>query len=171
MNEKNTYNEQGEKALDLIGKLEKSLKVRTRIIWVLVLLVILSVLTAGYGTFMGDSAQKQEIAEMEKIISLQSETIEKLESEIDQYQETQAQLQEKINVLQNRDRATNRERAATEVSDNSDFFEHTILPGETLWDLAGKYLEDPYRYSEIARENNIDNPDILQTGITLKIKR
>lgn len=44
---------------------------------------------------------------------------------------------------------------------------HTVVWGDTLWDLGRKYGVD---YMEIARINNIQNPNLIYVGQVLKIK-
>jgi hypothetical protein len=41
---------------------------------------------------------------------------------------------------------------------------HTIVKGDTLWDLAAKYLGDPQRWREIARLNGVTDPRKLHVG-------
>lgn len=42
---------------------------------------------------------------------------------------------------------------------------------EQLWMIADKEYEDPRKWREIAKANNIDNPRILKTGTTITIPR
>jgi nucleoid-associated protein YgaU len=46
---------------------------------------------------------------------------------------------------------------------------YTVNRGDTLWEIAERYLQDPERYTEIADTNGIPNPDLIQPGETLKI--
>ena len=41
---------------------------------------------------------------------------------------------------------------------------HTIIRGDTLWALSERYLNDPFRYSDLARWSNIKNPDKIYPG-------
>lgn len=36
--------------------------------------------------------------------------------------------------------------------------------GDTLWDLSSSFYRDPFRYGQIAAENEIDNPDLIFAG-------
>ncbi|MDH5444761.1 MAG: chemotaxis protein CheW [Gammaproteobacteria bacterium] len=46
---------------------------------------------------------------------------------------------------------------------------HRVRRGDTLWDIAQKYLADPYRYPELAENNRIHNPDLIRSGDVVKI--
>ncbi len=47
--------------------------------------------------------------------------------------------------------------------------QYTVLEGDTLFTIADKYYQNGYMYTEIAKANNITNPDQLETGQTLQI--
>jgi nucleoid-associated protein YgaU len=38
---------------------------------------------------------------------------------------------------------------------------HDVKKGETLWQLTGQYLHDPYQYPAVAEDNSIANPDLI----------
>jgi len=48
---------------------------------------------------------------------------------------------------------------------------HTVKRGDTLWDLAAKYLGNPFRWPEIFRKNSalIQDPDLIEPGWVLLI--
>jgi len=46
-----------------------------------------------------------------------------------------------------------------------------LKQGEHLWMIANEEYEDPARWRDIARANNIDNPRVLETGRQLIIPR
>lgn len=46
---------------------------------------------------------------------------------------------------------------------------HTVKPGDTLWSIAKKELNDGSKFSEIAKLNNIKNPDLIKPGQILKL--
>lgn len=58
--------------------------------------------------------------------------------------------------------------AEVEVS----YQEHTVVPGDTLWDLAGHYLGDPFRWPEIWQLNTdiVEDPHWIYPGQVLKIR-
>ena len=61
-------------------------------------------------------------------------------------------------------------KSGTNSSINSakNYFEYTIQKGDTLWDLAKKYLGNGARYKEIKELNNLSS-DTIYAGKTLKI--
>ncbi len=46
---------------------------------------------------------------------------------------------------------------------------YTVVRGDTLWGIAKKFYGNGSRYPEIAKANNISNPDIIHTGQKLLI--
>ncbi|MBI3103779.1 LysM peptidoglycan-binding domain-containing protein [Candidatus Daviesbacteria bacterium] len=48
---------------------------------------------------------------------------------------------------------------------------YTVKEGDTLFIIAEKYYGDGYQYTEIARLNNLTNPDALEKGQVLEIPK
>lgn len=46
---------------------------------------------------------------------------------------------------------------------------YVVKKGDTLWDIAKKYLGDGKKYQQIASENNIKNPNLIYPGQVFKI--
>lgn len=46
---------------------------------------------------------------------------------------------------------------------------HIVVEGDTLWHIAKRYLGNGNSYMEIAKLNNIKNPDVISNGQVLKI--
>jgi len=57
----------------------------------------------------------------------------------------------------------------TEASGKSRIFNHTVKKGDTVWDIAKQYINDPWRYRDLNEENNIDNPELIYPGEKVKI--
>ena len=48
---------------------------------------------------------------------------------------------------------------------------YTIVSGDYLWDIAIRAYGDGYKWVEIAKANNLSNPDIIHPGNVLKLPR
>lgn len=48
---------------------------------------------------------------------------------------------------------------------------HIVVKGDTLWDIAKKYVENPFKYAELARLSKIKNPDLIYPGDRVRIIR
>lgn len=46
---------------------------------------------------------------------------------------------------------------------------YTVQPGDTLWDISQRFLGSGTRFNEIAKLNNIPNPDLIIPGMKLQI--
>ena len=47
---------------------------------------------------------------------------------------------------------------------------YTVKEGDTLWNICKQQLGDGQKYKEIAKLNNIENPDLIQVGQVLRLK-
>lgn len=59
---------------------------------------------------------------------------------------------------------------STQTENVQKYFEYTVQKGDTLWELAEKYLDDSSRYREIQGLNGLSN-DTIYAGQTLKIPK
>lgn len=48
---------------------------------------------------------------------------------------------------------------------------YTIVKGDNLWTISIRAYGDGYKWIEIARANNLPNPDLIYAGSTIKIPR
>ncbi|MDH5180120.1 MAG: LysM peptidoglycan-binding domain-containing protein, partial [Gammaproteobacteria bacterium] len=46
---------------------------------------------------------------------------------------------------------------------------HIVVKGDTLWDIAQHYVNNPYKYPELAKLSNIKNPDRIYPGDRVRI--
>lgn len=47
---------------------------------------------------------------------------------------------------------------------------YTVKKGDTLWNICKEKLGDGQKYKEIAKLNNIENPDLIKVGQVLRLK-
>ncbi|MDE2026537.1 MAG: LysM peptidoglycan-binding domain-containing protein [Patescibacteria group bacterium] len=48
---------------------------------------------------------------------------------------------------------------------------YIVVSGDTLWDIAVRAYADGYRWTDIAKANNLANPDLIFSGNILKLPR
>lgn len=46
---------------------------------------------------------------------------------------------------------------------------HKVVKGDTLWDIAEKYVQDPFRYPELAKSSQIENPHLIYPDDVVRI--
>lgn len=47
---------------------------------------------------------------------------------------------------------------------------HTVVRGDTLWAIAKRYLGDGSKYQQLAKLNNISNPNVIRVGQVIKLE-
>lgn len=62
-------------------------------------------------------------------------------------------------------------RQSTDVTPENLPGKYTVKEGDTLFTISDKYYLDGYRYTEIAKANKIEDPDILETGQVLDLPK
>lgn len=48
---------------------------------------------------------------------------------------------------------------------------YTVLEGDHLWEIAVRAYGDGFRWSDIAKANNLSSPDAIAPGMVLTIPR
>ena len=48
---------------------------------------------------------------------------------------------------------------------------YTVVVGDTLWSIAVRTYADGYKWTEIAKANNLSNPDLIHAGNVLKLPK
>ncbi len=59
--------------------------------------------------------------------------------------------------------------AQTERSGLSDYIVIEVEPGDSLWEIARKYLNDPTKWRELLKYNRIEDPNVIEPGMRLKV--
>lgn len=62
---------------------------------------------------------------------------------------------------------THQQEAQTSIHGTS----YTVAHGDTLWDISVRAYDDGYRWIDIAKANNLANPDIIHAGNILTIPK
>jgi nucleoid-associated protein YgaU len=44
-----------------------------------------------------------------------------------------------------------------------------VAPGETLWDIAGRYVHDPWAWQQLAAQNGIADANLIRPGDQIRI--
>lgn len=57
----------------------------------------------------------------------------------------------------------------TKIETKKSTIEYTVIRGDSLWKIAVRFYNDGYKWNQIAKENNITNPDKIEKGQVLKI--
>lgn len=55
------------------------------------------------------------------------------------------------------------------LSSSTESTQYTVKKGDTLWAIAQARYNDPYKWVEIARANNLANPDLIYEGTTFTL--
>ena len=63
------------------------------------------------------------------------------------------------------------ERVSSPVAAGKMVIIHIVIKGDTLWDIAAKYLGDPFRYPELAKLSRINDPDLIYPGDLIRITK
>ena len=48
---------------------------------------------------------------------------------------------------------------------------YTVVQGDNLWTISEKFYQTGYKWIDIAKANNLTNPDIIEKGVKLKIPK
>lgn len=46
---------------------------------------------------------------------------------------------------------------------------YTVVPGDTFWSIAKRYVNNPYKYTELAEQNRVKDPDRIYPGNKIRI--
>jgi len=141
-------------ALQLTKKIERTGKNRLLLGWIatiLFFLVLIALVVFFVITPKANQAMEHESQE-ETQLKIEIDKVKKQnESLLAKNKELNSQLNKKVE-----------EKAKREKT-------YVVESGETLFSIARKVLGNGYKYQDIAKDNNISNPDILTSGQKLII--
>ncbi len=46
---------------------------------------------------------------------------------------------------------------------------YTIVSGDTFWSIADRFVNNPYKYAELAEQNRVNNPNLIYPGNKIRI--
>ena len=108
------------------------------------------------------------------LVSLEEYTVEEragevgdiyVEIRLKQYKQYKTQVVEIKAVEGNKATVTVKEERPAKTPAKT----YTVKPGDTLWAIAKRELNDGSKYSEIAKLNNISNPNLIHPGQVLRL--
>jgi cell division protein FtsB len=143
-------------AFYLSGKIHKTSKNRLIFGYIISALFII-VLVAWILTCLGKFGQSQETDE-----SIVKDEVERLQKEVAELKKQNETLVVRNKVL------TGKVNAKIEKDDKKEST-YMIHEGETLFGIAKKIYGNGYKYKDIAKDNNIQNPDMIIAGQKLII--
>lgn len=125
-------------------------------------------------TITRESPWKELLFDIKMMVSLESYTIEEkageegdlyVALELKEYKEYLTQVVTMKDTVDGKVTATIKKQRPSKTPAKS----HTVKSGDTLWAIAKKELNDGSKFSEIAKLNNIKNPNVIRPGQVLKL--
>lgn len=137
--------------------------------WLIVLLLMLGLGGLGYFYSAGND-ENLVAANIEQADVNENAVIEGVDTAM---QKVMSDAAEKMAILPEQvvepEIEGNAEEAAGAIQEPH-IITHVVKKGDTLWDIAEKYVNDPFRYPELAELSNIQNPDLIYPGDIVRIR-
>ncbi len=114
--------------------------------------LIVLLFTNGY-LYLSNAETNRQAEELELELSIMGKNLTSWQNEISHLQETNAALELKID----------------QMIQSEPFLFYTVTENDTLWGISERYLGDGNLYNVIAGFNNLQDPDLIQTGSKLII--
>lgn len=140
-------------ALQLMKQIEQTSKTRLMFGWIAAILFLIVL-----GIFIIFMMKSETDQPSEK----ETQELSQLKTDLDNVKKENESLLMKNNELTAQLNKKNEEKAKREKI-------YVVQAGETLFSIARKVLGNGYKYADIAKDNNISDPDILITGQKLVI--
>jgi len=138
-------------AFQLTKKIEKSGKNKSIFGWVAIILFFIVLIVLFVKTPNVNQPSEQEMQELTQLKKELVEAQEQNESLLIKNKDLKAQLNKPIAEKARREKV------------------YIVKAGETLFTIARKVLGNGFKYQDIARDNNVSDPDIITTGQKLVI--
>ncbi|MEN8225308.1 MAG: LysM peptidoglycan-binding domain-containing protein [Bacteroidota bacterium] len=156
-------------AYHALDEIENSMKKQKKTLLLFIILFIIALLACVAIFFIAQSdgtakQDKEKIVACESLVSELEAKNQQLEQEISALKSQASQLQE--------DKIKEQETKAPAVKEPEiKDITHVIKEGETLFLIARLHLGDGNLYPKIAEDNGIENPNIINTGDEIIIKK
>lgn len=66
---------------------------------------------------------------------------------------------------------TQRNAELQELTQEENNSVYTVVEGDNLWTISEKFYQTGYKWVDIAKMNNLSNPDVIEKGVKLKIPK
>jgi|GEM_PF-346340 len=108
--------------------------------------------------------EKEQTEKQKKLVKKENERAEKLKKQA----EKEKELAEKLKKQAEKEKERIKENQI-QVKDGVSYREVTVHMGDTLYDISRKYRKEGSSYAKTLRFNNIENPDQIVSGDTIKV--
>lgn len=98
-----------------------------------------------------------------------SEAEEPATTDVEQLKSELAAEQSKVATLESENRELEKKLASLRQEEKERTKEYVVQNGESLFLIARKIYGNGFKYVDIAKANNIENPDLIRTGQKLTI--
>ena len=137
------------------------------------LIVVIAVILIGGIIFFNNRDQGEVTDEAAQVGQLDKE-IEDLEKRVEEAapeekEDLQKELSEKISEKAALEEDETEEPGEEAVADTEFPKQYTVAKGDHLWGIATSFYNDGYKWTVLAAENNVQNPDIILPGQNLTI--
>ncbi|MDH5327766.1 MAG: LysM peptidoglycan-binding domain-containing protein [Gammaproteobacteria bacterium] len=126
-------------------------------------LTALETKVAGYhdgDTTSGNATDLQLISDMRARIEWMERKLKQQDSQMEEYKASIEQIGNDVTIVLNQPK---------QGRDTKQEIVHVVVKGDTLWDIAKRYIQNPFRYKELAKLSKIKNPHKIYPGMRVKI--
>lgn len=114
-------------------------------------------------------ASRDETVSADKVVALGVDTVNTVDPEPTLQVTTQPDSQVSQTISAPEPDTVKATASSSAGRPESNMVVHVVVKGDTLWHIAKRYINNPYRYPELARISKIKNPDLIYPGDKVKI--